>query len=87
MNTDEIIALAKDTVIKWYAENRVFIGTEDVFLVWFSKTLQHCKMCLGANIPDVTYFEFTYHGDRKIGYFDVYTKTDKWIVKKGGTDE
>lgn len=87
MNTAEIISLAEDTVVKWYAENRVMLEVSNVFIVWFSKTLQHCKMCLGADVPDNTYFEFTYNGDRKIAYFDVYTKTDKWIVKRGGTNE
>jgi len=86
MGVEEIISLAKDTVVKWYGDNRVLIKLEDVFLVWFSKTLQHCKLLLGANVPDNTYFEFTYNGDRKIAYFDVYTKTDKWIVKRGGID-
>lgn len=46
----------------------------DVYIVWFSKTLQNWKALLSTNIPDGLYYEVTYNGDKEESYLDVYQK-------------
>lgn len=46
----------------------------DVYVVWFCKTLQNWKCLLSTNMPDQTYYEVTYDGDKKQAYLDVYRK-------------
>lgn len=48
---------------------------DNVFIVWFSKTLQNWKAMVATDIPgDGMYYEVTYNGDRLEAYLDVYVK-------------
>ena len=47
---------------------------DDVYIVWFCKTLQNFKALLSTTKPDGMYYEFTYDGDKKQGYLDCYKK-------------
>ena len=54
--------------------------SDDVFVVWYSKTLQNHKALLAYPGHDHRYYEFTYNGDKKEIYMDVYEKeTNKKI--------
>lgn len=58
---------------RWLKENR--ITTDDVYVVWFSKTLQNWKALVSTDVPDDhLYFELTHNGDKKETYVDVYDK-------------
>jgi uncharacterized protein DUF6275 len=46
----------------------------DTYVVWFCKTLQNWKCLISTNMPDQTYYEVTYDGDKKQAYLDVYVK-------------
>ena len=46
----------------------------DVFIVWFSKTLQNWKALVSTTISDGMYYEITYNGDKKESYIDAYKK-------------
>lgn len=46
----------------------------DVYVVWFSKTLQNWKALVSTTLPDGMYYEVTYNGDQKEIYLDVYKK-------------
>ena len=48
------------------------VTAEDVYVVWFCKTLQNWKALLSTDLPDGMYFEVTYNGDKKEAYLDVY---------------
>ena len=49
--------------------------TEDnVFVVWFCKTLQNWKALVSTTVPDGVYYEVTYNGDKQETYLDVYKK-------------
>lgn len=49
--------------------------TEDqVFVVWFCKTLQNWKALLSTTVCDGMYYEVTYNGDKKETYLDAYKK-------------
>lgn len=59
----------------------VSITEEDVYVVWFSKTLQNWKALLSTTLPDGKYYEVTYNGDKKEVYLDVYVKLDNKCIK------
>lgn len=51
-------------------------GLENVYVVWFSKTLQNWKALVSTTLSDEMYYEVTYNGDKKETYLDVYKKFD-----------
>jgi len=51
------------------------ITQDDVFVVWFAKTLQNWKALVATSVPDdFLYFEVTYDGEKKQTYVDIYEK-------------
>ena len=70
---------AKRIVANWYNDQAgkdeiSAVTAEDVYVVWFCKTLQNWKALLSTDLPDGMYFEVTYNGDKKEAYLDVYKK-------------
>ena len=59
----------------------VKITADDVFVVWFCKTLQNWKALLSTKVPDGIYYEVTHNGDRDETYIDVYKKWENFCVK------
>ena len=59
----------------------VKITSDDVFVVWFCKTLQNWKALLSTKVPDGVYYEVTHNGDRDETYVDVYKKWENFCVK------
>ena len=59
----------------------VQISLEDVYVVWFSKTLQNWKALVSTTVPDCKYYELTYNGDKGETYVDVYVKLDNVTVE------
>ena len=57
------------------------ITKDDVYIVWFCKTLQNWKVLASTNITDGMYYEITHNGDRDETYVDVYKKWDNFTVK------
>lgn len=79
MDVDLMIKKAKKLVINYFnnkcEKTDGFKLTEnDVFIVWFSKTLQNWKALVSTTISDGMYYEITYNGDKKESYIDVYKK-------------
>ncbi len=54
--------------------DNVQITLDDVYIVWFCKTLQNWKALLSTTLPDGMYYEVTYNGDKKEVYLDAYKK-------------
>ena len=54
--------------------DNVQIALDDVYIVWFCKTLQNWKALLSTTLPDGMYYEVTYNGDKKEVYLDAYKK-------------
>ena len=77
---------AKQVVIDYYnehvekADNKKLTESE-VFIVWFSKTLQNWKALISTTISDGMYYEVTYNGDKKETYLDAYKKWENVCVK------
>ena len=71
--------ICKNAIINYF-NNRVEktdnkkINIKDVYVVWMCKTLQNSKALLSTNVHDGLYYEFTYNGDKKELYMDVYKK-------------
>ena len=53
---------------------------EDVFIVWFSKTLQNWKALVSTTVSDGMYYEITHNGDNGETYLDVYKKWDNQCI-------
>ncbi len=60
--------------VKKYAKEHLdksdVIPDFEVFVVWYSKTLQNHKALLSTTLLDGMYYELTYNGDKKEVYFD-----------------
>lgn len=71
--------IAKEVVLN-YANthidktDNVQITLDDVYIVWFCKTLQNWKALVSTTLPDGMYYEVTYNGDKKEVYLDAYKK-------------
>lgn len=79
MDVDLMIKKAKKLVINYFnnkcEKTDGFKLTEnDVYIVWFSKTLQNWKALVSTTISDGMYYEITYNGDKKESYIDAYKK-------------
>jgi len=59
------------------------IGLEDVYVVWFCKTLQNWKALLSTNVRDGMYYEITHNGNKNETYVDVYKKWENYAVREG----
>lgn len=72
---------AKRLVVEYYnshvdVTDGFKISENQVYIVWFSKTLQNWKALVSTTVPDGQYYEVTYNGDKKETYVDVYKKWD-----------
>lgn len=71
--------VCKNKLVDWYNDNMnrgcSFINSNDVFIVWSCKTLQNYKCLASTRVSgDGIYAEYTYNGDKKELYEDVYKK-------------
>lgn len=80
-----MIKKAKQAVIDYFnsrvdTTNNVTITSDDVYVVWFCKTLQNWKALLSTTVPDGMYYELIYNGDKKELYLDAYKKWENKCV-------
>ena len=79
MGNEAMLKKAKQLVVNYY-NNRVEktddfeISEENVFIVWFCKTLQNWKALVSTTVSDGMYYEVTYNGDKQETYLDAYKK-------------
>lgn len=52
---------------------------DEVYVVWFCKTLQNWKALLSTTLPDGMYYEVTFDGDKQQAYLDAYKKFDNVV--------
>ena len=85
MKADAMLMKAKKVVVDYFNEKKektdnFILTNEDVYIVWFSKTLQNWKALVSTNVSDGIYYEVTYNGDKKQTYLDVYKKWDNQAI-------
>lgn len=86
MGSERFTLIAKKAVWSYAMDHLVksddFSGItpDDVFVVWYSKTLQNHKALLSTVLHDGMYYEVTYNGDKKELYFDAYKKFENRVL-------
>ncbi len=79
MDNEAMLKKAKRLVVNYY-NSRVEITDdfeiteENVFIVWFCKTLQNWKALVSTTVSDGMYYEITHNGDKQETYLDAYKK-------------
>lgn len=86
MKNDEMLNLCKKVVVDYYNDkvektDNFKINIENVYIVWFSKTLQNFKALVSTTVSDGMYYEVTYNGDKKELYLDAYKKWENKCIK------
>ena len=76
---------ARKIVMDYFNENICADDVEkitmnDVYVVWFSKTLQNWKAMVSTTIPDGRYYEVTHNGNKNETYLDVYKKQENKTI-------
>jgi hypothetical protein len=61
-------------------DTHVTFGEDEVYVVWFAKTLQNWKCLISTTLPDGMYYEVTHSGDRHETYIDAYKKFDNVCI-------
>ena len=82
---EKAINAARTVLFNEFSYNANEIVPEDMYIVWFCKTLQNWKALVsGVHIKE--YIEVTYNGDKQEVYVDVYQKASNQCLKDGGDD-
>ena len=58
----------------------VYLSVYNVYVVWFSKTLQNWKALVSTTVSDGMYYEVTYNGDKHETYIDAYKKFENVVI-------
>jgi hypothetical protein len=79
MDINQFIPKAKELVADYTNKHLdvtdgIVFNAEEVYVVWYAKTLQNAKALLSTPLPDGMYYEVTYNGDKDEIYFDAYKK-------------
>lgn len=86
MTSEEFMSLCKREVANYFNEHcektdNADITPDDVYIVWYCKTLQNHKALVSTNVSDGMYYEITNNGDKNETYFDAYKKWQNFVVK------
>ena len=54
---------------------------EEMYIVWFCKTLQNWKALVSTDVINGVYWEVTHNGDKNETYVDTYFKSSNVCVK------
>lgn len=61
--------------------DKTVIAADDVYIVWFCKTLQNWKALVSTTLTDGMYYELTHNGDKNETYVDAYKKWENFTVR------
>lgn len=69
---------------KWIEEgnHQILIQHDDIWIVWYVRSLQNWKCILGSSLPDGVTYEVTYDGDKAEYYLDVHKKIESVVYKE-----
>lgn len=79
MINNNMMKLCKNVVVDYFNSrvdktDNMQLTEDDVYIVWFSKTLQNFKALVSTAVSDGMYYEITYNGDKNELYLDAYKK-------------
>ena len=77
MNNNIFLEKAKKCVEQTTNE----VLAEEMYIVWFCKTLQNWKALVSTDVLNGVYWEVTHNRDKNETYVDTYTKTNNICVK------
>ena len=82
----EFIQFGKQIVAVYFNKHRDVsdsqeLKAEDVYVVWYCKTLQNHKGLFSTPMSDGMYYEVTYNGDNDEAYIDAYKKWENFKVE------
>lgn len=83
----DFIKFGQEQVAKYFNDHRDVsdsqeLKPEEVYNVWYCKSLQNHKGLFSTPISDGMYYEITYNGDTNEAYIDVYKKWENVVVKE-----
>lgn len=86
LGSEEFMRIVKEQIVQYFNEHsdktdQVYITDEDVYIVWYCKTLQNHKALVSTTVPDGMYYEVTYNGDKGELYLDAYKKWENVMVR------
>ena len=86
MTDVSFITLCKETVRDYVNSHidktdNVQISTDDVYVVWFCKTLQNWKALVSTTLTDGMYYELTHNDDKNETYVDCYKKWENFVIQ------
>ena len=88
MNSNmQMMNTAKQIVVDYFNSHKdktdkKNLSPENVYIVWFSKTLQNWKALVSTDVMDGMYYEITHNGDKDETYVDVYKKWENFVVRE-----
>lgn len=86
MGSADYIQFCKEQVVEYFnsradkTDKNGSITTDDVFVVWYCKTLQNHKALLSTTVSDGMYYEITFNGDKSEAYLDAYKKWENKCI-------
>ena len=80
----EFIKLCIEQIVKTVNKNiddkDEQITEDDVYVVWYCKSLQNHKALLSTTVQDGMYYEMTFNGDKNELYMDEYMKWENRCI-------
>ena len=77
MNNNIFLEKAKKCVEQTTNE----VLAEEMYIVWFCKTLQNWKALVSTDVINGVYWEVTHNGDKNETYVDTYTKSSNLCIR------
>lgn len=78
----KVAALEGNTNQPWHdGDDKKRITTEDLYVVWFAKTLGNWKALVSTDAASGLYWEVTYNGAKEETYVDTYVKFGNVVLE------
>lgn len=87
MGSKEFMQKCKEIVVEYFnghaekTDKNGKITEDDVYVVWYCKSLQNHKALVSTTVSDGMYYEITHNGDKGETYVDAYKKWQNFVVK------
>lgn len=84
----KLAALEGNTNQPWHdSDDKKWLKAEDLYVVWFAKTLGNWKALVSTDAVSGIYWEVTYNGAKQETYVDTYIKHGNIAIPDNFFDE